>query len=685
MQRWNLLIVLCVALVCLATGLWLFQPWPTYGDEGEYIILADAYRAGLGHRMLNDPEAPVNLPAGPALPAYLALVQAVLGGGWTSAKLAILATFPLFGAALTTLLLRRFHPAWAAAAALMVCLSYRLAFFSGTVMTEIPFLLAVAVGLLAAERYRGDPRPRHLAVIVACIAVAYLLREAGIAFGLAMLVAMFVARRWRAAAVVCIACIVLPVLWHSALAVQAKRVGDTYGRAHLESFKSGSKQDSPAERVRALIEGRPRMARTMALRQTPELLRVARYYQRMVNGRWEGRVCSGVAGLFFLSSLLGAFFLVWRRHAGAAVGSFVLIYLAMLVAYRSYVRYLVPAYPFMAYAAFHFWDSLRRVRPLEKHRVVTQYAAGAAFVLVLHAVGLHGLDVSQQARRATRARMRQIVAPRAGRVAAERAAEWVGLAFAPRSEFIGARKELNAYVSSHQYTRRFPVTDDLGLFTAALDGQGITLLLEDDYTAESTGRLRACLSKGDGEVFQLLAAVYEGNAVARVWRYLGSGRGASPATAVSDRVPATALGTVVFDLPLDREGRFPLGRAYDLADAQVYDGVLEFRATGRDPQFELVRYPPGQGPAAPLQVVIEMAEDTPGETGRIYVDTGSGYSESQAVAWELGLGPGLTTYIVPIYLKPGEHVQRLRFDLADGPGSVRLRQLAVIRPNRLPW
>ena len=159
--------------------------------------------------MANDPQAPVNLPAGPALPAYLALVQAIFGRGWTSAKLAILVTFPLFGAALTTLLLRRFHPAWAAAAALMVCLSYRLAFFSGTVMTEIPFLLAVTVGLIAAERYRGDARPRHLAVVVACIAAAYLLREAGIALGFAMLVAMLLARRWRAAAVVCAACVVL--------------------------------------------------------------------------------------------------------------------------------------------------------------------------------------------------------------------------------------------------------------------------------------------------------------------------------------------------------------------------------------------------------------------------------------------------------------------------------------------
>jgi len=676
-QRWGLLVVLLLVLVALVVGLGLFEPWPWYGDEGEYVVLADAYRAGLGHRMVNDPNAPVNLPAGPALPAYLAGVYAVFGRSWVSSKLAVLIGFPLFAAALGGLFLRRFHVLWAALGVLAVCLSYRLAEFSAVLMTEIPFLLVITVGLLAVGRY-SQPRGggRALILTVVCVALAYFLREAGIAFGIAVLFWLLLRRHWRAAGVVLAACALCPLVWHTTLAVQSKHVGQTFGRAHLESFSVGAETDPLPARAAAVASDALKTTREMVSVQLPELLRATRYYQRMFNGRWQGRVCSYLSLLFFAVSMAGALLLLWRRPEGA-IGAFVLTYVLMLILYRSYVRYLVPVYPFMIYTGMHFLDEVFRARRVQWMSAARSYAAGAALVVALQVVGLHGLDIHRQARIATRARAHLIPSPHSGQVAAARAAEWAGLGFGPRAELIGSRKEMNAYVSSQQYARRFPVTKDMGLFVRGLDRAGITLLLEDDYNPDSTGPLRDLLAQGEGKHFRLLCAVYEGRSVARIWRYMGA--------AQRPWLEPAAPGDLLFALDLQRNGPAELARPYDIVDATVTQGVLDFKTTGSDPQFELLSYPPERALQPPLELIVEMDATTPGRLARIYYDTGTGYREDQALSWELRASSGFASYILPIYLKQGERIRRVRFDPTDAQGQVRIRRLAVIRPHRLPW
>jgi hypothetical protein len=396
----------------------------------------------------------------------------------------------------------------------------------------------------------------------------------------------------------------------------------------------------------------------------------------MFSGKWAGRACAYFSALFFAVSMAGALLLLWRRPEGA-IGAFVLIYVLMLIVYRSYVRYLVPVYPFMMYTGMHFLDEVFRARRMQWMSAARPYAAGAALVVALQVVGLHGLDTHRQARIATGARAHLIPSGHSEQVAATRAAEWAGLGFGPRTELIGSRKELNAAVSSQQYARRFPVTRDMGLFIRGLDRAGITLLLEDDYNPESTGPLRDLLAQGEGTHFRLLCAVYEGESVARVWRYIG--------TAQRPWQEPSAPGDLLFALNLERDGPAELVAPHDIVDATVTQGVLEFTAVGADPQFELFPYPPERELHSPLELIVGMETTTPGRLARIYYDTGAGYREDQVVSWELRASSGFASYILPIYLNQGETIRRVRFDPTDVQGQVRIRRLALTRPHCLPW
>jgi hypothetical protein len=508
-------------------------------DEPEYLVLAEGYRHGYFHRMISEPGAPVNLPAGPLFPLLLAGVQTVAGEGFRPAHVFVAALYPVLGALLALLLLRRFHPFWAAFGALTACLSFWMAEFSWQAMTEIPFTLTLIIAFLAVGSWERSSAVKRWGLIAAltCAVLAYFIREAGIALGLSLLFWLLLRRRWRLAAIAATLVLLAPVVWHQALHREVAAVGRTFGSTHL-SFVGGRgvPADAPLSvGVAAIARTRPSVVAELVTSSLPMMLRFTKGAGAIFPVLRTKQAGAAVGLVFLLSAVVGALLLLWERRSDGVVGVFVLIYLAVVLCFVPAIRFLVPVFPFMWYAALHCWARLgqsgrwmqeRRVRPWSTAVAVL----GAASVLFLTAHDTWG-----QARYRLRARAGLADPPFAERVANARAADWIGKAFPAMSETVGSFKPPFVYIVGHQMTAGLPATEDLPTLRQYLDENGITLILEDGWTP-GAALLHQALTRGKGSCFRSLAAFRQGSGVARVWRYLPT-----PDTpAAEPRVPASS-------------------------------------------------------------------------------------------------------------------------------------------------
>jgi 4-amino-4-deoxy-L-arabinose transferase-like glycosyltransferase len=430
LRVWRAAVVVLVAAIAALVAFGLFLPISANPmDEPEYLILAEGYRNGLLHRMPHEPGAPVNFPAGPLLPLALAGFQIVAGDDLVTAKYAIACLYPILMVLLAVLFLRRFHPLWAGLAVLGIALTYSIGEFSWQVMTEIPFALLATVWLLASDTWERSAGRKRGWLVLVLISLGYLLRPAGVVLGLSSAVWAALRRRWRVASLAVAIAIVLPLGWNLLLDREAARVGKRFGPTHLAYAvrRAGRGTDHSLRAVlTGLIVSRPEQVNTMVTLDLPKMLRFSGQYETWFGGALQGKLTALTSILFLLSALAGSFLLVKHRRSEGVLGILVPLYLAEVILFHSAVRFLVPIFPFMVFAALYAWAQLGALIQRSHSRRLTVWATAIAVLAATQVVALNGWDIYEQAAR--RAAWRNGVAeaaPYKHFVAHYLAAEWI--------------------------------------------------------------------------------------------------------------------------------------------------------------------------------------------------------------------------------------------------------------------
>lgn len=205
------MLMVAIGFCALTAALCFFdERLSRWGDNAQFIVLAQSIASGQGLREINHPAKPAHHKYPCGFPLLLAPLAAVAPNALLPMKVLVLALFVACAVGCFALFSRIGTLGWAFAVA-MVFLCNRLALLmSHQVMSEIPYLAATVLCLLALERLRrANSGPRAsiwLAATLAAAAVAMLLRSIGIALSAALFVGFLIERRWRrAAAVVAVA------------------------------------------------------------------------------------------------------------------------------------------------------------------------------------------------------------------------------------------------------------------------------------------------------------------------------------------------------------------------------------------------------------------------------------------------------------------------------------------------
>lgn len=220
-----LALVLAVQLVVLR-AVWNPSPHPG-GDNAAYVALGHALATGQGYTELWDPARTPHTKYPPAWPAALAVAQAVGVETWAGLKrvsglLALAAV-----AAIWLYVARRRDPWWATAVALLSGASYAVVYHAPLLLSDVPFLAFVALAMWAGERVLatgsdGGPQPaagrgaREVlwAILAGALAaLALLTRSAGLPVAAALVGALALGRRWRAAGVAGLVAAAPAALW----------------------------------------------------------------------------------------------------------------------------------------------------------------------------------------------------------------------------------------------------------------------------------------------------------------------------------------------------------------------------------------------------------------------------------------------------------------------------------------
>lgn len=204
------------------------QPVGTFWDDGVYLITARSLASGEGYRFAHLPGAPPAVHYPPGWPALLAAVWRLLPGFPDNAG-PLLFLNPLLasvGAAMACaygVRRLRLHHALAVAAAVVFATTLPVLVLDGVLFAEPLFLVVTIATLFAADAAARDGDPRRAAVSGLLAGLATLVRSIGIVLVPAIVLALVLERRVRAAAVaaaMALACIVPWQVWVAAHAGQ---------------------------------------------------------------------------------------------------------------------------------------------------------------------------------------------------------------------------------------------------------------------------------------------------------------------------------------------------------------------------------------------------------------------------------------------------------------------------------
>ena len=214
------LAMLLVFAIVLGAGVLTITPHPlgVFSDDGMYAVLARSLSEGRGYRFINLPGAPSGTHFPPVYPLLLAglwklfpaFPQNVLVFKGVNALLNAVAAVLAFRAGERLLALPR---PLAAAAAVLGGVGIPSVLLAGMVLSEPLFLVMLLAALPLAERLRAHPTTRGAIVVGALGGLLMLTRSIGLAFVVATVVGLLLARRWRHAVLAAAATAVLVLPW----------------------------------------------------------------------------------------------------------------------------------------------------------------------------------------------------------------------------------------------------------------------------------------------------------------------------------------------------------------------------------------------------------------------------------------------------------------------------------------
>ncbi|MBW2733146.1 MAG: hypothetical protein JRH20_12205 [Deltaproteobacteria bacterium] len=202
LQR-DTLVALALSFVALAFGLGFFEDeLATWGDNAQFIVLAQSLATGKGLREINHPEEPAHRKFPPGWPVMLAPFQLLKGrAALLSMKLLVLTLFA-GSVPLLFFLLRRWGEsrALALSVALLFATNRLSLIFAHQIMSEVPYLACVLLALFwdAHLQREGQGVGRwRVGAVVLTAAWAMSVRSIGVAFVFALLLRWMFARRFR--------------------------------------------------------------------------------------------------------------------------------------------------------------------------------------------------------------------------------------------------------------------------------------------------------------------------------------------------------------------------------------------------------------------------------------------------------------------------------------------------------
>ncbi len=445
----------------------------TGGDNASYLTLAHSLLEGEGYTELWDPETPPHTKYPPVYPLALALLMALGASSWGSFKLVSAAAISVAVLLTFAWAARRRGPLFGGGVALLVLLSAGWLQASRWILSEPLFLVWTLLALWAAERGldaedEGTPPGSRSSTLWLTLAggatlLALFTRSAGLPLVVALLLALALARRWRALLIMSGVTALPTLLW----GLRARRGGEG---AYQDEFWMVNPYDPELGTVGlAGLLGRVWTNTTL-------------YVGSVIPGEWWGVAVSGwglaAFGVVLLLLALGGWVRTLRTRPGVAE-FFLPLYLGLVLLWPevwSGDRFVLVLYPLLLlYAGSLVLDG---VGGRWKGGVAP---VGAALLLALALPALsHTFTLAEEGSRCREVAERGDVFPcqGAGFVQFRDAAGWVGENL-PDEAVVVNRKPSIFYALGGRRGRIFPFSQDPDELLRAADAMGARYLLLD--------------------------------------------------------------------------------------------------------------------------------------------------------------------------------------------------------------
>jgi len=370
-------IVLVVALIAIDS-----LPVGVVHDDGMYTVLAKALATGQGYRWINLPGAPAATHYPPGYPVLLAiiwrfmpsLVRAVMAFKVVNALLLATVAYSTFTFAVSRLQLSR---RVAAVATLVGCAGVPMLVLSTIVMSETMFLALLMPALLFADRLLAadDPTLTDAMKLGLMGGALMLVRTHGIAFVVAVIVALLLHRHIRQATAAALIALLVALPWqYFQLAHQADLPGvvrgdyGTYTGWLLKGAASGGERLA----IYAIAATSRELFGMFAALTTPGL--------PLVSVRWFAVIATLV--------MLGVGFVaLWNRARGTAL--FIAAYIGILMLWPfTPARFVWGIWSLVVLAFVAGARSIAQWKPSIKGAKALQIvvATGTVFALIAHGV-----------------------------------------------------------------------------------------------------------------------------------------------------------------------------------------------------------------------------------------------------------------------------------------------------------
>jgi uncharacterized membrane protein len=375
---------LCIAVLWVLV---LFSWLPRYRgpidlrwDGGVYYVLGTSLADGKGYRLLNEPGEIEAIQYPPGLPALVAIHEMILGsndpaivGVWMRRSWLLMSLLYISS---VFLLSRIFLPrSYAMLLALTCLLNYQMCFLSTLCFAELPFALTSTLfGYLYFRQKQGFIS--RIGAGSAAVA-SYLLRTIGVALLIAWVLDAALRKEYRKASVRAAIAIVPIVLWHSYIhsaesAEHYERPYYAYQRApsmfYNVSYATNVALKSPFEPEKGWATTRDLLNRfahnlgtmsstlgeAVSANEDPfwdgSLMKINRLIKPLALPGWSSKC---IVILLALTVIGGIGSMLWRRQWLIAIYLSVTIAGICTTAWPGqFVRYLVPAEPFLLLASF---------------------------------------------------------------------------------------------------------------------------------------------------------------------------------------------------------------------------------------------------------------------------------------------------------------------------------------------